>query len=187
MFTQISLASFSTSTWLVIIAVVLVLLYLLAQYIHNVLQDVFKPFKKGKHYWCKVVAVSDGDTITIKRFNVRRSETKIRFAYIDAPESSQTFGREAQQMVVKLVQKKLVRIRIVDTDRYGRHVAVIYRRRRNINEELIKRGGAWVYEDYIKDKKQLAYLNKLQQEAKSKKRGLWQQSRPIRPSVYRKS
>lgn len=182
MFTQLSL-----TTWFVISVIALIILYFLIHYIHGRLQEYFKPFKKGKRYWCKVIAVSDGDTITCRRFNVRRSETKIRFAYIDAPESSQTFGKEAQQIVIKLVQKKLVRILIVDTDRYGRHVAVVYRRRRNINEELIKRGGAWVYEDYIRDKNKLTYLNKLQQEAKSKKRGLWQQSRPVRPSVYRKS
>ena len=183
MFTQFS---FSLTTWLVLASIALLAFYFLMRYVHGVLKEVFMPFKKGNRYWCKVIAVSDGDTITCRRFNLRRSETRIRLAYIDAPESSQAYGRETQQMVVKLIQKKLVRIRIVDTDRYGRHVAEVYRRSRNINEELIKRGGAWVYEDYIRDKQKLKYLNQLQQEAKSKKRGLWQQSRPIRPSVYRR-
>ena len=173
--------------WAIFAVVVFILLFFIFRYISKRLEEIFRPYKKGKRYWCKIIAVSDGDTVTCKRLNLRRSQTRIRLAYIDAPESSQAYGRETQQMVVKLVQMKIVRIHIVDTDRYGRHVGEIHRRGRSINEELIKRGGAWVYEDYIKDKQKLAYLNKLQQEAKSKKKGLWQQSRPVKPSVYRRN
>lgn len=133
-----------------------------------------------------MIAVSDGDTITCKRLNVRRSVTKIRLAYIDAPESSQAYGKETQKIVMSLVYKKMVRIRIVDTDRYGRHVAEVHRRRRHINEELIKCGGAWVYTDYIKDKNYAAHLNKLQKQAKKDKRGLWKSARPMNPREYRK-
>lgn len=165
--------------------------FILIGYISNKLWQkitaILYPFKKGKRYWCTVIAVSDGDTISCKRINVRRSTAKIRLAYIDAPESSQDFGQETRKMVVSLVHKKLVRIRIVDTDRYGRHVAEVYRRGRHINEELIKRGGAWVYADYIKDKRYAQKLNKLQIEAKKDKKGLWKNSRAVRPSTYRKN
>ena len=51
--------------------------------------------------------------------------------------------------------------------------------------ELVKRGAAWVYEDYIKDKKKLAHFQKLQAEAKRKKIGLWNSPRPIKPSHHR--
>ena len=149
--------------------------------------EILYPFKKGKRYWCKVIAVSDGDTISCKRINMRRSTTKIRLAYIDAPESSQEFGAETRKMVMSLVYRKLVRIHIIDTDRYGRHVAEVHRRGKHINEELIKRGGAWVYPDYIKDKKYIQKLNKLQTEAKKDKKGLWRNAKAVRPSDYRKS
>ncbi len=35
-----------------------------------------------------------------------------------------------------------------------------------MNEEMVKRGAAWVYEDYIKDKKHLKHMNALQSHAK---------------------
>ena len=55
-----------------------------------------------------------------------------------------------------------------------------------VNEELIKRGAAWVYEEYIRDKKHLSYLMSLQSNAKKNKKGLWRGTHPVRPSVYRK-
>ena len=61
-----------------------------------------------------------------------------------------------------------------------------YRYRKSMNEEMVKRGAAWVYEEYIKDKKHLHYMMSLQDKAKKQKKGLWKSSRPIRPSVYRK-
>jgi micrococcal nuclease len=145
------------------------------------------PFKKGKRYWCKVIAVSDGDTITCQRLNLRRSQSKMRLAYIDAPESKQAYGAESSKLLRSLILNKWVRVDVTDNDRYGRQVGVIYRRGKNINQELVKRGAAWVYADYIRDpilKKQ--YLS-LQTSAKAKKRGLWQAARPVNPSVYRKS
>lgn len=163
-----------------------VILFFVLRKIVQYLGALFYPFKKGKKYWCTVIAVSDGDTITCKRLNVRRSVTKIRLAYIDAPESSQAYGKETQRMVMSLVYKKMVRIRVIDKDRYGRHVAEVHRRRRHINEELIKRGAAWVYTDYIKDKTYAAHLNRLQKEAKKDKRGLWRNSKPVNPREYRK-
>lgn len=147
---------------------------------------LFTPYKKGKSYWCRVIAVSDGDTLTCYRLNLRRSETKLRFAYIDAPESSQAYGLESQRLVKKMVYRKIVKVKITDIDRYGRCVGEIYRFRRSLNEEMIKRGAAWVYEEYVKDAQRKKRLISLQEKAKRNKRGLWRGTRPIRPSVYRK-
>lgn len=164
----------------------IVLVFYVVNKITVFLRELFKPFKKGQKYWCRVRAVSDGDTLTCYRFNMRRSETKLRFAFIDAPESNQPFGKESQKIVSQMVQNKLVRVRITDVDRYGRCVGVIYRGRKNVNEELVRQGAAWVYEEYIRDKNQLQHLVKLQDTAKKNKKGLWKASRPIRPSVFRK-
>ena len=173
--------------WLIVFGMLLCLvLVFIFRKINTLLTQLFKPFKKGKTYWCKVIAVSDGDTLTCYRLNFRRSQTKIRFAYIDAPESSQTYGRESQKIVQKMVYQKIVRIQITDTDRYGRHVGVIYRIYKNVNKELVKHGAAWVYEDYIKDKKHREHWLQLQNKAKKQKKGLWKSSHPVRPSVYRK-
>ena len=96
-----------SSGWLIALGMLLclILLYLLRK-LSQFLTELFKPFKKGKRYWCRVVHVSDGDTLTCTRFNLRRSETKLRFAFVDAPESKQSFGKESQQMVKKMVYRK---------------------------------------------------------------------------------
>lgn len=176
------------ASWLIYIGMVLCLiLLLLIRKIRIALMRYFKPFKKGKTYWCKVIAVSDGDTLTCYRLNLRRSQTKLRFAYIDAPESTQSYGAESKRLVKKMVYRKFVRVKITDVDRYGRCVGVIYRFRRNINEEMIKRGAAWVYEEYIKDPKQRKHMISLQSKASKNKKGLWRANRPVRPSIYRKN
>lgn len=69
-----------------------------------------------------------------------------------------------------MLHQKVVRVKITDIDRYGRHVGVIYRYRKNVNEELVKRGAAWVYEDYIRDRKQLAHMRALQTQARARKK-----------------
>lgn len=172
--------------WLVFICTSCILIFLIFRSIYRYSKNLLIPFKKGKTYWCKVIAVSDGDTLTCYRLNLRRSQTKIRFAYIDAPESKQSYGLESQRMVKKYVYKRFVRIRITDVDRYGRCVGIVYRRRRNINEELVKQGAAWVYEEYIPNTSTKTYWLKLEQEARQKKKGLWKASRPVRPKIYRK-
>ena len=171
---------------IILVLLAIILVFYVVNKITVFLRELFTPFKKGKKYWCRVKAVSDGDTLTCYRFNVRRSETKLRFAYIDAPESKQAYGKESQQLVSKMVKNKLIRVQITDVDRYGRCVGVIYRRRKNVNEELVKQGAAWVYEDYIKNAQHRKYLLSLQDKAKKQKKGLWQAKNPVRPDVYRK-
>ncbi len=161
------------------------LLVLLALFIKKKLEKHLIPYQKGKKYWCKVVHISDGDTLTCRRFNLRRSVTKVRFAYIDAPESKQAYGIESARLLKKMVDGKIVRIQIAEVDRYGRHIGVIHRFGRNINEEMLKRGAAWVYEDYIKDKNELKRLQELQAKAKKQKKGLWKNTRAVHPSVFR--
>ena len=150
------------------------------------LNDFFRPFKKGKSYLCRVSSISDGDTLTCYRMNLRRSETKLRFAYVDAPESSQAYSKESARLIKSMVYKKFVRVQITDVDRYGRCVGVIYRYRRSMNEEMVKRGAAWVYEEYIRDKNHLKHMMALQDKARKQKKGLWKASRPMRPKEYRK-
>ncbi len=121
--------------------------------------------KKAKSYLCRVSSISDGDTLTCYRMNLRRSETKLRFAYVDAPESSQAYGKESARLIKSMVYKKFVRVKITDVDRYGRCVGVIYRYRRSMNEEMVKRGAAWVYEEYIRDKNHLKHMMALQRQS----------------------
>jgi hypothetical protein len=80
-----------------------------------------------------------------------------------------------------LVFGKQVRVEQQDIDRYGRVVGRVYAGGLNVNAEQIRRGMAWVYRQYNRDKSLLA----LEQEAKNNKRGLWSEPNPVPPWEYR--
>jgi endonuclease YncB( thermonuclease family) len=121
----------------------------------------------------------DGDTITVLVGG--RQQLKVRLAEIDAPEKSQAFGQRSKQSLSGLVFGKQVRVEQQDMDRYGRVVGRVYAEGLDVNAEQIRRGMAWVYRQYNRDKSLLA----LEQEAKNAKRGLWSEPNAIRPWEYR--
>ena len=71
-----------------------------------------------------MVGVSDGDTITI--LDDAKTQHKIRFAGIDAPEKGQAFGERSKQSLSALVFQKRVEARCHKKDRYGREVCAVY-------------------------------------------------------------
>lgn len=128
----------------------------------------------------RVVGVSDGDTITILHDN--REQERIRLYGIDSPEKSQAFGQKAKQYASTLVYGKTVSIRVMDRDKYGRTVAWVYAGDMNVNAELVRAGYAWHYRKYSKD----ASLQRLEDEARMARRGLWVDPNPVPPWEYRK-
>jgi endonuclease YncB( thermonuclease family) len=133
----------------------------------------------------KVVRVADGDTITVL---ASTGKAKIRFAQIDAPETShfgsptQPYGKEAGAYLRQLVLNKNVRVEVEAIDQYQRNVGTIYVGGTNINREMVKNGFAWVYRQYAHD----ASLMDLEKSARSQHIGLWRLSDPIYPSDFRK-
>jgi endonuclease YncB( thermonuclease family) len=127
----------------------------------------------------EVVAVHDGDTLTLL---VGTTQHKIRLNGIDAPELGQAFGSRARQFLSGLCFGKTVTVRVVDIDRYGREVGDVYVNGVFVNAELVRAGMAWHYKQYSKDAK----LAALENEARSGKRGLWADARPVAPWKYRK-
>ena len=132
-------------------------------------------------YTGRVVGVTDGDTITVL---VNKDEHKVRLQGIDAPERKQDFGTKAKQFASDLVFDKDVRVEVVDRDRYGRDVGIVHLADgRILNQELVKAGMAWWYEEYApKDDT----LNALQTAAKRDRRGLWRDADPVPPWEFRK-
>jgi endonuclease YncB( thermonuclease family) len=147
----------------------------------------------------KVIAVADGDTITVLQGKTR---VKIRLHGVDTPEKRQAFGRKAKRFTSRLVFGKVVEVEPVAKDRYGRTVAkVSYPVRvhrsprdrslphrvvtmyRSLQEELVKAGVAWWYrKDAPGDKR----LSELQDKAEKAKRGLWADKNPLPPWEWRK-
>lgn len=121
----------------------------------------------------------DGHTLTLL---VERREVKIRLNQIDAPALGQPFGRRSKQSLSEMVYGKTVTAATKGTDRYGRTIATIYVEGLDANAEQVRRWMAWVYRKYARDPK----LYEIEQKARDAKRGLWADSDPIPPWVWRK-
>lgn len=63
--------------------------------------------------------VVDGDTF------VTASGMRVRLAGIDAPEITAPLGLQAKQCLEALIEGKRVKIKLLDTDKYGRQVAQV--------------------------------------------------------------
>lgn len=118
-------------------------------------------------------SVVDGDTIEIHG-------QRIRLDGVDAPESWQTChdaagklyrcgARAAEALDALLAASRPTRCRKVDTDRYGRVVAVCFRGDGvEVNAWLVRNGFAIDYRKYSRGR----YLSE-QAEAQRHKRGVW--------------
>jgi micrococcal nuclease len=127
----------------------------------------------------KVVSIADGDTFTLLSNN---KQIKIRLHGIDCPEKSQDFGNVAKQFLSNLIFGKIVSVKEMDTDRYGRTIGMVTIDNKNVNEELLKAGLAWHYKHYDQNP---AWM-KLEDDARREKKGLWLHPNPIPPWDYRK-
>lgn len=133
-------------------------------------------------YSAKVIGVMDGDSIKVLR---DKHQVKIRVYGVDCPEKKQPFGARAKQFTSSLVFGRIVSVKEMDTDRYGRTVALINIYEKSLSRELIVNGYAWVYSQYC-DKDFCSRWIKYQDAARKKKLGLWSKPDPIAPWVFRK-
>ncbi len=118
----------------------------------------------------RVTAVGDGDTMTLLvPDGASFKQVKVRLGEIDTPESKQPYGERAKQTLSDLAFGKPARVVVQDTDKYGRTVGRVYVGGIDVNAEMVKRGAAWAYRQYLKDQS----LLRLEAEAKAAKRGLW--------------
>jgi micrococcal nuclease len=130
----------------------------------------------------KVIAIKDGDTVVV--LDAENTQTTLRLAEVDCPEKAQAFGTRAKQFTSEAVYLKQVKYEVTDTDRYGRSIAKIYYDdNKYLSAEIIKNGFGWQYKQYSNSK----LLARLEQEARTNKRGLWVDPNPIYPSDFRKS
>ncbi len=128
----------------------------------------------------KVVAVADGDTITVLRDHV---QVKVRLVEIDAPEKAQAFGNRSKESLSELCFGKTATLADKGKDRYGRTIGRVSCAGVDANAEQVRHGMAWVYDRYVMDRG----LYSIQDEARSARRGLWADSRPIRPWDWRRA
>lgn len=143
-----------------------------------------------------VVGVADGDTVTI--LDADKNQHKVRLAGIDCPEKAQPFGQRAKERMSTLVFGKEVRLEGDKRDRYGRTVAKVWvspsdcqRCPKTLDTGLavLTSGLAWHYKKYQneqspEDSERYAFA---EDEARSKRAGLWSEADPVPPWDWRKS
>ncbi|MDR2056597.1 MAG: thermonuclease family protein [Desulfovibrio sp.] len=136
-------------------------------------------------YQARVVSIADGDTITV--LDADNRQVKIRLYGIDCPEKRQPYGTRARQATADAVMGKTVNVHPIDTDRYGRTVALVaVPGREMLNGWLVKEGLAWVYPQFCRRADICDRLRELERAAKEGKKGLWQDKEPVEPWVWRK-
>lgn len=129
----------------------------------------------------KVVAVADGDTITV--LDKSKKTHRIRLAGIDAPEKAQPFGQRSKQHLSDLVYGKNVEVIFDERDHYGRIIGKVMLPSGDVNLAQVRAGKAWHYKRYSKDR---AYAM-AEDTAKREGRGLWADKNPTPPWDWRRS
>lgn len=132
----------------------------------------------------QVVAVEDGDTITV---NMNGAHERVRFIGIDTPETQdprkpvQCFGRAASKFTKALIANNTVRLEAdplsSNRDRYDRLLRYVYLPDdRLVQAEVIREGYGFAYTSFPFTKSD-EFL-KLQREARQQNRGLWNACEP---------
>lgn len=132
----------------------------------------------------KVVGITDGDTIKVLHDG---KQVKIRLYGIDTPEKRQAFGNRAKRFTSDMVAGKTVKIIAMDTDLYGRTVALVLMPDDSVtlNEALVQSGYGWVYRKYCRADFCSDWLD-YEREAHDSGKGLWKDSNPIPPWEFRR-
>jgi endonuclease YncB( thermonuclease family) len=128
----------------------------------------------------KVVAVADGDTLTVLTYGNRR--VVVRLAGIDAPEKGQSYGQRSKQSLSDLCLSKTSSVTIWGHDKYRRALGYVTCGDVSASDAQVAAGMAWVYRQYSDDPGLLA----LEGQARARRRGLWGDRNPVPPWEFRR-
>jgi endonuclease YncB( thermonuclease family) len=137
----------------------------------------------------RVVRVKDGDTVVVEPANGGKRIT-CRLYGIDAPEtpkqhqSGQPYGGEAKEALQELVMGRQLEVIFTGDTTYGRQVCRLEVEGVDVNREMVRRGMAWAYLQYLKRPHASSYMT-AEEEARKVKRGLWREGNPTPPWEFR--
>lgn len=138
----------------------------------------------------RVTAVRDGDTVVVEPPGGGERIT-CRLYGIDAPETpkrdkqGQPYGKQAMKVLKGLVSDRDVTVTFIGERTYSREVCRIEKDGIDINQEMIRRGYAWAYVEYLKRPHASSYAG-AEEEARKRRMGLWQDVNPTPPWEFRK-
>jgi endonuclease YncB( thermonuclease family) len=120
----------------------------------------------------RVTRIIDGDTYEVL---VAGSSVRVRLLGVDAPESGQPFGAQASDSARAMLQGRVVRLRRVSADLYGRTLGNLVlpsgttRAAVRLDSLLVVRGWAWAFDpDHQRAQREAQQLA-----AQAGRRGLW--------------
>jgi micrococcal nuclease len=125
-----------------------------------------------------VTKIIDGDSLRVRTAGGK--ELEIRLYGLDSPEYDQPFAAEAKALAKRLALGRSVAVAPVETDRYGRTVALVKVSGRAVNRELVAAGFAWVSPRYCR-REVCREWRALEEQARRDRVGLWRQAEPIPP------
>jgi len=132
-------------------------------------------------------SIYDGDTLRVRSPNGKI--LKIRFACIDAPELKQPLGQESRNYLRSMINEAggKVKVKIINTDRYGRSVAEIWTKSGLLQSRMAAAGMAFAYDQYSKNCPYWDAVKSSEKSAVEFKLGVWKfQGGGQRPWDYRK-
>lgn len=129
-----------------------------------------------------VTKIVDGDTIDVQ---LSSGPIRVRLHGVDTPERGQPWGKESTAALAVLVMGKEVDIEPFSQDRYERMIGIVFMGDLNVNLELVKRGHAWAYRQYMRKEDSALCINEAA--ARTAKKGLWaSKERPVAPWEWRR-
>lgn len=152
-------------------------------------------FAEASSVYGSVVAVADGDTVTVLDSDFVRH--KVRVAGIDAPEKAQPFGARSKESLSALVYGKEVTVEWEKRDRYGRIVGKVLVRPQDCRDcpmtvdagmAQLSAGMAWWYRKYSAEqsKDDRVLYEAEEEKARVRGQGLWRDADPVPPWEWRR-
>ena len=136
----------------------------------------------------KVVSVENGDTIIVQ---VDEGDVPLTYLVklqaIDAPDIGQPYYENSRNALSKLIYKKDVKVVVNTTYAKGMVVGTVFRDGRDVGLNMLEKGFAWHYKRFAyqqpsSDRKSYADA---QEYASTAGLGLWSETRPTPPWVFR--
>jgi endonuclease YncB( thermonuclease family) len=133
------------------------------------------------------VSAPDGDTLKVRTH--QHGVVTVRLAGVDAPEHGQGYWRAAKAHLVAMAMSSEVTIGCYKTDRYDREVCRVRTSAGDVGESLLAAGLAWHYKRYESEQtpEERARYVALEQRARERHIGLWQEPHPMAPDECRKA
>jgi endonuclease YncB( thermonuclease family) len=129
----------------------------------------------------KVVAVADGDTLSIVAKDAKRRS--VRLAEIDAPERKQAFGAASRKSLSEICLRKTAVVETTETDSHKRVIGKVKCGDVDASTEQVRRGMAWVRSGNILPN---SPLPEMEANARLRGLGLWAGEKPEPPWEWRK-